>query len=194
MGNIAGSYGVSIQPAEPNAEGYAWRAMYVAHVPPSRNGNRHNVYINVTDEGNHELRRATDVRVVWGWEGQRPDEPAPPLALDKPVGEWMTNIALFPGQRVWCRVDGRGIPSDTVRGMHTNHPRGGDGDGEGHHSFEIIFQLLKGTPGPMVVIPRLINSTAISHRLRILAGELQAVANEVDLNAREAGEMDEAKG
>lgn len=143
MANNATQYGVTVQPATPNAQGYVWRAESVAHVPDARNGGRHNVYVSVLSEAGRSLRGSSAPSIVWGWEGQGADEPSPALALDKPPGEWGTNIAIFSGQRIWCRVEGMSYPSDVVRGMHASHTSEGDGTAPGHHSFEVTFRLVQ---------------------------------------------------
>ena len=141
-------YTTTIDRAQPNAAGLVWRATFAEPVPAWRNAMRHNVYVNVFDENTRELRGASDVKIAWGWEGQRPDEQSTALKLDKPAPEWMTNIPVFPGQKIWCRVDGRGIPSDTVRGLHAGYASVGDGTAEDHHSFEVVYQLWRVTAQP----------------------------------------------
>jgi len=192
MTNTATGYGVTIERAAPNAAGEVWRAVDVAHVPAERNGDRHNVYVNAEDETG---RRATGVGFDWGWEGQGAGEPAP--APEIKAEEWMANIPMFSGQRIWCRVNGCGIPSDTVRGLHTGHARTGEGDGPGHHSFAVVWRKVSAVPAPPPVVvpvqPPIVPDDerfAIAARLRAEADGLEGAA----INLRHLATAVEAMG
>lgn len=152
MANLAKAYEVVVLPATPDLLGYVWRAD-VIHVPSERNGDRHNVYVNVLDEVGRDLRGENGLRVLWGWQGQKTNEFVPPLVLDKPVGEWGTNFPLHAEQHAWVCVDGRGIPSDTVLNLHTGHADEGTGNKVGHHSFEVTFQLVRISTQPRPMEP-----------------------------------------
>ncbi len=171
--NGAQQYGVTVQAGQPDAQGCVWRATVVSHVPDERNALRHNVYVNVQDETGRDLR-GIGLRLVWGWEGQRADEAAPPVTFDKPKGEWGANIAMFTGQRVWCRIEGGA--SDTVRGLHTGHASEGDGTGYGHHSFEIVFQRVSAAVAPPVTGDDDMTRADWARRVTLLVAELQQVA------------------
>ena len=175
--NNASGYGVTVLPAQPNAAGYVWRATDIQHVTVGRNGGNHHIYLDVYDEQGGEMRGNANVRVVWGWEGQRPDEPAPAKALDKPRGEHMTNIPLDAGQTAWIAVEGYGVPSDVVRGLSTNHPDEGDDVRRGHHSFIVTFRQMREMVQPVQPPPLADEErTEIASGLRRVAGALEGAA------------------
>ena len=141
--NNATAYGVTVQPATPNAAGLVWRVESVEHVPPGENGGNHHVYCDVYDLDGREMRGNPGLSIAWDWNGRRADEPAPPAPLEKRAPEHMANIALGRGQvaRVW--VQGDGVPSDVVAGLHTGHPDEGGDVTEGHHSFRVRWRKVR---------------------------------------------------
>ena len=63
---------------------------------------------------------------------------------------------MYGGQKLEVWVDGRGIPSDIVTNLHTDHPDEPAPSGElwntkGHHSFYLKFQYQEGA----VIVPPL---------------------------------------
>ena len=191
-GNNASGYGVTIQPAAPNAAGLVWRVESVRHLPPGENGGRHNVYFDVYGEDGRPMRGDPTLYVGWKWKGQRLDEPAPPAPLEKRAPEPMANIALGNGQIVSAWVMGDGVPSDIVAGLHTNHPDEGGDVTRGHHSFAVVFRKTRvAAAPPPVVTPPVVPVTppqppmpdeeraAIAAGLRRVAGVLEGAA--VDL-------------
>lgn len=206
MSNNANGYGVTVLPAAPNAAGYVWRAADVQHVAAGRNGGNHHIYLDVYDEQGGEVRGNANVRVVWGWEGQRPDEPAPAKALDKPRGEHMTNIPMDAGQVIRCAVQGYDYPSDIVAGLHTNHPDEGDDVRRGHHSFVVTFRLMREAvqPPPVVQPPTPVQPpqppapdderAGIAAGLRRVAGVLEGAAVDLRHLAAAVECQGEAKG
>lgn len=139
--NLAERYNVRVEQAVPNATGFVWRAMRIEHVPASENGGRHHVYLDVLGRFGDDLRSDPAIQIVWGWVGQRVDEPSQPVRLEKKPPEHAANIPIEKGQRIWMRVDGYGYPSDIVRELHAMHPDEGPGATMGHHSFVVIFVL-----------------------------------------------------
>lgn len=113
-----------------------WKVLGVHHLAPSENRGNHHVFIDVLDKRGKRVQRA---RVHWTWEGRRPDEPANPILIDKPSNE-VPDLPIFPGQviRIWL-PDG-----ESVHGLRANHPREGDGNFMGHHSFLVVFQEADG--------------------------------------------------
>ena len=191
MSNNASGYGVAVVPAAPNAAGLVWRAEEVRHLPPWENGGNHHVYCDVYDLDGRELRGSTAVRIGWDWNGRHGDEEAKPAPLEKRAPEHMANIALGRGQvaRVW--VEGNGIPSDVVTGLHTDHPDEGGDVTRYHHSFAVRFRKVSATPAqPPIITPpapvqppqppmRDDERAAIAAGLRRVAGVLEGAA--VDL-------------
>ena len=182
MSNTAERYGVTVHRAAPDALGLVWRARDVHHLTPEENNGRRNVFLSVYGLRGEELRGQPDIRIVWGWNGQRPDEPVAPKVLEKPPGEPMTDIPLDRGQEVWCRVEGWGLPSDTVVGLSTNHADEAKGNSRDHHSFGVVFQLVNeaapptedGGDQPHTDAP------AVAGRLRQMAAELNHLAERLD--------------
>jgi murein DD-endopeptidase MepM/ murein hydrolase activator NlpD len=146
LGNAA-HYGVQWEQANAAPGTLCWRVIGVHHLTPDENRGNHVVYVDVVDEAGHPLRSA-DLQVKWGWAGQRPDEPAPPKPLDKPSSEPATNVEMYSGQQLWIELTGEGLPSDTVRNLHTKHadepgPNGETWNSIGHHSFYVLFQRVR---------------------------------------------------
>lgn len=136
--NQAEKYGVTIQPT---ANTPAWKVISVRRLSASENGSKRNVFVDVlTATG--ERDRDPDLRIGWSWEGQRQDEQAPPVPLDKPdAGELgHGNIPIDRFQKVAVWIVG-GVPfSDVVSGMHTNHPDEAPGNTWGHFSYKVVFK------------------------------------------------------
>ena len=122
----------------------AWRVRGVHHLTPDENRGNHVVYVDIVDEEGNPLRDQR-VHLKWGWEGQQAHEGVDPKRFDKPASEPATNVDVYSGQHIWVRVEGDGLPSDTVANMHTKHADERGPGGElwntiGHHSFYILFQ------------------------------------------------------
>ena len=152
--NNASGYGVTVLPAAPNAQGLVWRVESVRHLPPGENGGNHHIYCDVFGLDGRELRGSATVRIGWDWNGRRGDERADPAPLEKRPPEHMANIPLGHGQvaRVW--VEGDGVPSDVVAGLHTDHPDEGGDVTRYHHSYAVRFRKVRATPAqPPVVVP-----------------------------------------
>lgn len=130
-------YGVSVV-GVPSA---TWKVKSVRKLTPDENKGKHHVYINVLDENGNRIIDS-NLKIGWGWEGQRQDENAPPYLLDKNE-QYAANVPIWRGQIISVWVEGE--PSDIVKGMHTSHPAEIGSDGKagsdyGHHSFEVIFE------------------------------------------------------
>jgi len=143
LGNAA-DYDVQLQPANVEPGQRYWRVAGVHHLLPNENRSNRHVFVDVVDADGQRVRDA-NLRLHWGWEGQHPDENAPPKRFDKPDHEPHTNVDVYLGQHIWIRVDGDDLPSDAVTNLHTNHPdeRGPAGqtwNSVGHHSFYVLFQ------------------------------------------------------
>lgn len=152
LGNAA-AYDVGLAPAVVPAEQHCWRVLGVHHLTPAENrGNRH-VFVDIVDETGARVQEP-NLRLAWGWEGQRADEQANPRAFDKQGNEPNTNVDVYSGQRLWIEVSGDGLASDRVYNMHTNHPDEPGPNGEtwnsiGHHSFYVLFQRTRATVAPV---------------------------------------------
>ena len=144
--NLASGYGVTIQPAAPNAAGLVWRVESVRHLPPGENGGRHHCYFDVYDLDGRPMRDDAKLRGGWTWLGRHGDEPAPPALLEKRAPEPMGNIALGRGQIASVWIEGDGVPSDIVAGLSTDHPDESGDVTRGHHSFAVVWRKVLATP------------------------------------------------
>jgi hypothetical protein len=135
--NQASKYGVSVVRAQ--TTGACWRCIGVFHLPPEDNKGRHNAFVEVLDE---QGKRTNDPTIAWSW---WIDAPTQIRKLDKPANEPAADIPIERSMTVTLRINGGGIPSDSVGGIHTRHPDERTSDGRplnsyGHHSFYVIFQ------------------------------------------------------
>lgn len=204
MANNATSYGVTVLPVTPDASGYAWRVTDIRHVPPGENGGRHHIYFDLYDEDGSEQRGKPNARIAWTWNGRQNWEPAPPAPLEKAAPEHMANIAMGSGQVVSAWVEGDGVPSDVVAGLHTDHPDEGADVTNGHHSFVVRFRKALATPAqPPVVPPAPVQPqppvpdeerAAIAAGLRRVADTLDAAAIDLRHLATAVEAQGEAKG
>lgn len=138
--NDATRYGVSMVKAP---AGLAWRCIGIYHLSPSENRGRHNVFVDVLDEKGNRTR---DPVINWTW---YMDAPTQTVRLEKPDNEPATNIPVEKSSTVTLQVNGGGLPSDSVGGIHTRHADEGEGNTWGHHSFYVVFQR----QGNAVIIP-----------------------------------------
>lgn len=139
--NEAQKYGVSIIPAVvlPPSTHY-WKAVLVRKLSVGENGGRHNIYVDVWDEKGLPCRGRQDILVAWGWEGQRVEEKATPKHLDKPDGEPMAVIDLYPRAKTWVQLITEGTQSERVQGFTSALPDEGPDVTYGHHSYYVRFQ------------------------------------------------------
>jgi hypothetical protein len=139
--NDAQAYGVVVERV---ATPY-YRAIGVHHLTPDENHGLHNVYLDVINSRGDRIR---GIPVAYDWRGRRPDEDAPPVALDKPDDEPGANIPIGLNQFITVWVAGSG-PSDKVTGLATVFPDEGDGNYMGHHSWLVVFLARDdGQPAP----------------------------------------------
>jgi len=143
LGNAA-RYAVRLEQAAVTTDRACWRVVGVHHLTPAENRGNHAVYVDLLDEAGTPLRGGK-VALQWGWKGQTADESIEPRAFDKPAHEPGTNVELYSGQRLWVRVAGDDLASDTVANLHTKHadevgPQGQRWNSIGHHSYYILFQ------------------------------------------------------
>jgi len=152
LDNQAEDYGVKVN--QPDI-GEVWaknqtyyRCVEVQHLTPVQNRGGHQIYVRVQDEyGNRVYDNA--LRIGWTWQGRRPNEAAPPVALDKPdrLGErGHGNLDLYLGQRIELYITSTvvQVASDVVYNIHSDHPGEPAISGEiwnsvGHHSFVVTF-------------------------------------------------------
>jgi hypothetical protein len=149
------TYRVRIVEAEVAPGTTYWKALGVYHLLPQENLGNHHVYLDVLDEAGQRIQSPV-VWAGWTWEGRRPEEPAPPIPLDKPLNEAAGNLAMFKGQNISIWIQGQAPNandvSDRVENLSILHPderspEGILGNSIGHHSFYIVFQRArKGTP------------------------------------------------
>lgn len=140
----ASDYDVRLEVADVAVGHIYWRVLGVHHLTPSENRGKRNIYVDIIDEQGNRIRD-NNLRLAWGWEGQRADEESPPRAFDKSDSEPHTNLDVNLGQHIWIQVEGDGFASDRVHNLHTNHadehgPRGETWNSIGHHSFYVLFQ------------------------------------------------------
>lgn len=163
-------YGIQLQPAMVAPAQRYWRVIGIHHLTPEENQGRHAVYVDVVDEAGNRVHNP-NLRLRWGWEGQRPDEQTVPKPLDKPDSEPAANLDLYKGQHLWVQIEGDGLPSDRVCNCHTNHadepgPHGETWNSIGHHSFYVLFQCTSQMPvlkeengeGPLLETPPIVVS------------------------------------
>jgi len=131
--NDAKSYGVKVE----KVPGALYRVIGVHHLTPQENAGLHHVFLMVVDAQGHPVR---GIPVGWDWVGRHDNEPARPVALDKPDNEPMGNIAMGKGQVVTVWVQGAAV-SDQVTGLSTGHPDEAPGNTVGHHSFLVVWQV-----------------------------------------------------
>ena len=204
--NNASGYGVTVLPAAPNAQGLVWRVESVRHLPPGENGGNHHIYCDVFGLDGRELRGSATVRIGWDWNGRRGDERAVPAPLEKRAPEHMANIPLGRGQVACVWVEGDGVPSDVVAGLHTDHPDEGGDVTNGHHSFVVRWRKVLATPAqpPVVQPPTPVQPpqppvpdderAAIAAGLRRVAGVLEGAAVDLRHLAAAVECQGEAKG
>lgn len=129
--NQAADYGVNVIKADP---GPAWRCIGIFKLTPQENRGRHNVFLDVLDEQGNRTRQPV---INWTW---YMDAPQQTVRLDKPDNEPAADIPVEESYTVTLRVNGNGLPSDSVGGIHTRHADEGEGSTYGHHSFYVVFQ------------------------------------------------------
>lgn len=129
---------------------WVYRAVSVRRLSAKENHGNHHVYVDALDT---DGRRVPGLKIGFTWVGRKDDEPAPPAAMDKQPGEAMGNLPIFWGQVVDVWLEGQA--SDKVTGLHTVYPSDGEGNGSGHHSFKVVFQLEQQgvTPAPEPASP-----------------------------------------
>lgn len=184
MTNLAAVYGVTVEPVSSSP---SWKAVSVRRLSAKDNGSSHNVFVKVL-QSNGDRDRNPSLRIGWTWEGRRPNEGAPSVKLDKgdtnerghgdvPISNMSQKIA------VW--IEGDGLASDVVKGMHTNFPDEAPGNTRGHYSYEVIFQRGanvvqpppdKPTPNPVDVGELWLIVNAMQKQF----GDLRAVLNRWD--------------
>jgi len=140
----AAPYGVRLEQQAGAVGQLYWRVVGIHHLTPDENRGRRAVYVDVIDEAGQRVHDP-NLRLRWGWEGQRADEHADPKAFDKPDHEPATNVDLHRGQQLWVQIEGDSLPSERVLNCHTDHadepgPGGETWNSVGHHSFYVVFQ------------------------------------------------------
>ena len=133
--NQATDYGVNVIKAP---AGPAWRCIGVFKLAPQENRGRHNCFVDVLDELGNRTRQPV---INWTW---YMDAPTQTVRLDKPDNEPAADIPVEKSYTVTLRVNGDGLPSDNVGGIHTRHADEGEGNSWGHHSFYVVFQRQQG--------------------------------------------------
>lgn len=133
--NDAQNYGAYVLAATKSP---SYRCIGIHHLTPNENAGNHNIYIDVLDQDGARNRTQ---QVGWTWDGRRPDENAPLIALDKAEGEPSANLPLAYNQTIalWIDQPDNGH-TDIVAGLHTRHPDEGNGNTLGHHSYYVVFQ------------------------------------------------------
>lgn len=126
-----------VEPGQP-----IYKILGIHHLSPAENVGKHHLFLECLDENGNRDRRQL---VEWFWEGQRPDQLARPVVLDKPDNEPAGNIAIGSNQKIWAFV--RDQTSDMIGGVHTLYPdEPGPPPGAntiGHHSFYVVWMRIK---------------------------------------------------
>jgi hypothetical protein len=142
--NDAATYGVTIV----DVHGTEYRCIGVHLLSGSENGGQHNVFMEPVDATG---KRVAGCVAGWTWKDRRPDEAAPPTALDKPPAEPAGNIPLGAGQiaTVWLIAPDGAVLSDRVSGL-TTAPDKPDQPGATrfHQSYFVCWQRGATVPVP----------------------------------------------
>lgn len=116
---------------------------------PEENKSKHNLYLDVVDIQGKRIPE----KIAWGWSGQRENEIANPVILDKPANEPSGNISIGGFQIVWAKVLGK--DSDTITNVTTGLPDDGPNQWNtwGHHSYYCVWMWVESTPATPPVPP-----------------------------------------
>lgn len=117
-----------------------FRLIGVHHLSGYENRGKHNLYMDVVDTAGKRVNE----RIQWGWVGQRANEVANPVVLDKPLNEPSGNISIGAGQVIWARVLGKS--SDTVYNVATLLPDEDGWNTLGHHSHYAVWMWVDDIP------------------------------------------------
>ncbi len=125
-----------------------WKVIGIHHLLPMENRGNHHVYLEALDEAGVRIPMPL-------WADNQFGNISEPVQLDKPSNEPAGNIPMFRGNTYKVRMRGRKInefeKSDRVENLHINHrneplpPDGSGGNGNGRHSFYVVFQRAKKT-------------------------------------------------
>lgn len=118
------------------ATGDVWRITNVTKT--QNNGGRHNIFVYLRDESGNRVTDANRPRVVWTWDGIKPDEfPKPPEPKRSPDAyDYDIPLGKFMDATVWIA----GANSDRATGLTSTLPDDGNGT-LFHHSWDVTFQL-----------------------------------------------------
>lgn len=167
--NQAAGYGANVVKAPP---GPAWRCIGIFHLAPEENRGRHNCFVEVLDEQGDRDRSPI---INWTW---YMDAPQQTVRLDKPDNEPAVDIPVEKSYTVTLRVNGAGLPSDSVGGIHTRHPDESQGNTFGHHSFYVVFQRQQGsviTPPVKPTDPTAPEASDLAQRVAVLEADMQSL-------------------
>jgi hypothetical protein len=147
-----------------------WLAVGIWHLTPEENGGNHNVYVDVLDTSKQPLPpdRLGDKRLAFGWEGQRPDEPAPAVKFEKQPPEPAANLPIWMGQEMAIWIESDRPISNIASNLHTDLPDQPPGNTRGHHSYYVVFA--------QVAMPTTPVELSLEERVRKLEAE-QVVTN-----------------
>jgi hypothetical protein len=148
VSNNGAAYGIGIQSAANVPDGsWYWKIIGVYHLLPGENDGKHNLFMEAVDENGVPV----NARVIWTWEGRRPEESAPPVALSPADGVPGGNLAIWANQTISARIDHE--YSDSIINVHTRHPDEPLGNTSGHHSFYVLWRWTQKTSEPKPVPP-----------------------------------------
>lgn len=118
----------------------AWSGVYVYHLAPAENGDKHNIYVDLLDEQGRPLT-ASSLRLAHTWKDRRDWQPAPLTAFDKQPSEPLANLPIEKGQNmtIWLEDNGQCV-SDKVSELHALMAGTGGGSDWHHHSYYVVFQ------------------------------------------------------
>lgn len=136
----ADKYGVKVQHKDTTPR---WQVRKIYHLSPDENRSRHNAFVKVFDQ-NGQRDRNPDLRIAWMWDGG-PLQKSPLDKQDNSIEWGHGDVSVEKNMTVTLWIDGDGVESEAVGGIHCRHDdeRGSDGDifnSIGHHSFLIEFQ------------------------------------------------------
>lgn len=166
--HLALGYNVLVRPV--STSGWAWRCIGIYHLLPDENRGRRNVFIDVLDERGRRVRQ--NVAIKWQWAD---DGPVQLRKLDKPDSEPAADIPIDKGASITLSVDDGILTSDVVTGISSNHTDEGVGNTRFHHSFYVVFALLRSAViTPPVIDPPVVppSNAAILAQLDVVQAEL----------------------
>lgn len=156
----------------------AYRVVLLAHLPGNVNRGNHVAFVDVLGADGLPISNPP-LRIGWTWQGRRADEPAPPVALDKPSTDMASgNLPINAGQvlSLWLQA-GTAQVSDMAVGLQTATPDDDPATGNYryHNSFYVIFRQAAAIPVPPPAPPPTGDMAACMAQVAVLQGRVDAM-------------------